>query len=339
MALLESRPNKPSFVDVLAGRAPLVGARFASEFAEGWVSPADARLALGLAYEDAAAIERDYLSARSSRRDLALVARTLVARALAPAREGSLEERPWVVACAVDNVTIPEAIERIVAPPRRDRARMVHFVHPHALNLATNDPSLRARLASADLVLPDGIGLQIGARIVGTPLKHNVNGTDLLPLLCDALAEREIPLSLVGAAPGVAAACAARLKERHPSLIVAEVEHGFIQGAERDALIERLRRVGGVVLVGMGTPIQERWAWEHLAAVSGITVLTVGGLFDFYSGRIPRAPMALREVGLEWTWRLAQEPTRLAKRYLLGNPVFLARSLKQRAFGSTAVPR
>ncbi|MFO0559594.1 MAG: WecB/TagA/CpsF family glycosyltransferase [Polyangiales bacterium] len=331
MTVVDSRPHKPTLLDVLAGRAPLVGARFAGEFPEGWVSPADARLALGLAYDDAASVERDFLTdERSLSKDLSLAVRAVVANALAPDRERATDERPFIVSARVDNCTIDEAIERICAPPRQERARMVHFVHPHALNIATRDERLRAWLEAADLVLPDGVGLQIAARMLGTPLRHNVNGTDLLPLLCAQLASRQIPLSLVGAAPGVASDCAAQLASRTPGLIIGAVEHGFADERARETFLSRLSAIGGVVLVGMGTPIQERWAWEHLASIAGITVLTVGGLFDFYSGRIPRAPMALREVGLEWTWRLWQEPTRLARRYLVGNPLFLSRALGQR---------
>ncbi len=85
--------------------------------------------------------------------------------------------------------------------------------------------------------------------------------------------------------------------------------------------------------VGMGSPRQEAWAEEHLSGVAGLTVLTVGGLFDFFSGRMPRAPLAVRELGLEWAYRLAQEPRRLASRYLVGNPLFVSRVVRQRLVG------
>src|SRR5262249_27898825 len=92
--------------------------------------------------------------------------------------------------------------------------------------------------------------------------------------------------------------------------------------------------------VGMGSPLQERWVWRHLRDVPGATVITVGGLFDFFSGRIPRAPVAWREMGVEWLFRLRQEPARLARRDLLGNPLFLAAVVAQplRASGSKEVP-
>jgi N-acetylglucosaminyldiphosphoundecaprenol N-acetyl-beta-D-mannosaminyltransferase len=334
MTMQFTSDSPPSALDALLGRAPLVGARYASEHAPGWISPVDARLALGLAYDDPAEVERTYLRDHSPSGDLALIARTMVARAIAPSRREPRVDRPWIVSATVDNVTITEVIDRLLAPPPVGRARIAHFVHPHALNLAASDPVLRARLAAADLILPDGVGLQIASAIVGTPLTHNVNGTDLLPLLCTALARQGIPLSLVGAAPGVALECSRRLREREPDLEVAVVEDGFMGDTERARCVDRLRLAGGVVLVGMGTPLQERFAWEHLAPIKGLTALTVGGLFDFYSGRIPRAPGPWREMGVEWAWRLYQEPQRLATRYLLGNPLFVARAVAQRLRGA-----
>lgn len=326
--------NQPpvSFWDTLRAQHPLIGARFASEIPRGWISPVDARLRLGLAYDNPAEVERSYFAKRSLVKDLTLVARTLVAKLLVSSDPPSSQSRIRIVSATVDNVSIDSAIERILSAPdlAGDRAKMVHFVHPHALNIATHNESLRAQLESADLVLPDGIGLQIASRLLRQRLKHNVNGTDLLPTLCRALAERKISLSLVGAAPGVAQECAERLKQAHPGLVLGAIAHGFMNEHETQEFVRKVQLVGGVVLVGMGTPIQESWAWKFLAPVKGITVLTVGGLFDFYAGKVERAPMAVREVGLEWLWRLYQEPTRLAKRYIVGNPLFLFRAMKQR---------
>ncbi|MBL8683719.1 MAG: WecB/TagA/CpsF family glycosyltransferase [Myxococcales bacterium] len=317
--------------DVVRRRAPLVGARHCAQGERGLFAPNDPREALGLAYDDPERVEREYFSKRTLVSDLALAARTVVARALAPRGASTIDERVQVLDVVVDNVTVGRALELIVARPPAGRARVVHFVHPHAVNLAASDASLRAHLQRADIVLPDGVGLRIASGLLGTPLVHNVNGTDLLPLLCEALVRAGVKLSLIGGAPGVAEACREKLTERYPGLVWGEVAHGFIRDEARDAVLARVRRAGGVVLVGMGTPIQERWTWEHLARIDGVTVVTVGGLFDFYSGSVRRAPQALREVGLEWLWRLWCEPRRLAARYLLGNPLFLARVLVQRA--------
>lgn len=327
-----STQESVSFWDAVCARRPLIGARFAREIERGWISPVDARLRLGLAYENPAEVERSYFAKRSILKDLALVARTLTAKLLLSSDPPSALSRIRIVSATVDNVSVDAAIDRIVSTPELSlpRAKIVHFVHPHALNVATGDETLRAQLESADLVLPDGIGLQIASRLLRERLSHNVNGTDLLPALCRVLVERNIALSLVGAAPGVALQCAERLQKSHPGLQLGAIAHGFINEAETQSFVRRVQVDGGVVLVGMGTPIQESWAWKHLAHVKGITVVTVGGLFDFYAGKVERAPMAMREVGLEWLWRLYQEPTRLARRYIVGNPLFLFRAMKQR---------
>ena len=335
MSVADPFGPRASFVDVLRGRARLVGARAAEGSPRGYVSPVEARWLLGLLYDDAAGAERAYLGAtRSAVRDVGVLARTALARALTPSGPRAELARPWIVSSRVDNVTVAQTLAQLIEPAPRDRARMVHFVHPHALNVAAQSEALRAMLRRADLVLPDGVGLRIAAALLGVRLAQNVNGTDLLPLLCDACVARDMPLALVGAAPGVAQACADRLAQAHPGLRFAAIEHGFIDDAGARAFAERVRAQGPcVVLVAMGTPTQERWAWRWLADIGGATVLTVGGLFDFYSGRIPRAPQALRDAGLEWTYRLYREPRRLAKRYLLGNPLFVARALAQRARG------
>lgn len=321
---------RASLLDVLRRRAPLVGARLGGG-PRGFVSPVEARLHLGIAYGDLATEEQAYLAApRSLGADLKVAARALAAALLG--RGGGHEEpRPFVVSAAVDNVSLEQALTGILETLRHGRARLVHFVHPHALNTAFTDSTLREQLARADLVLPDGIGLRLAARLLGVSLRHNLNGTDLLPVLCARAAEEGIPLVLVGAAEGVAEACRERLLAATPGLRIPIAHHGYVDEAASRALAERIRELGRViVLVGMGTPLQERWAHDYLADLPECTALTVGGLFDFFSGRMPRAPLALRELGLEWAFRLVQEPRRLAKRYLVGNPLFLTLATLQR---------
>jgi N-acetylglucosaminyldiphosphoundecaprenol N-acetyl-beta-D-mannosaminyltransferase len=329
----ETLPLRPRarLGDVVTGKAPLVGARCTSVAPPGLFSPIEARLALGIPYGDLAAEERKYFADRTVAKDVATAARAAVALALAPEAGAPFEPRPFLVAAHVDNLTIHEALETILTPAPERRARIVYFVHAHALNLAAADASFAARLARADAILPDGIGIRIAARLLGVAMRHNINGTDLLPELCRAAAQRGVPLVLIGGAPGVASTCADRLREAHAGLAIPIAESGFLSEAEIAGVVTRLGGLpGAVVLVGMGSPRQEAWAEKHLGGVGGITVLTVGGLFDFFSGRMPRATLGIRELGLEWAYRLAQEPKRLASRYLVGNPLFLTRALRQR---------
>lgn len=328
---------RASVRDVLAGRARLVGARTAAEGRRGLVSPVEARLALGLAYEDPRAVERAYLERRSFRRDLGVLARAALA-ALISGGPRSRPARVHIVSATVDNLTVEEALDRIFAPPPANRSRTVFFAHAHALTLARRDRALARRFGDADVVLPDGIGIRVAAAIQGVTMRANVNGTDLFPLLCDRAAREGVPIVLVGGAPGVSAECARRMAERHGARFEIAT-HGFLNEDDTRRLVASIAALGRcLVLVGMGTPVQERWATTNLPHVAGATVITVGGLFDFYSGRIARAPIALREVGLEWAYRLWKEPRRLAKRYVVGNPRFLALAIWDRLRRGRSAP-
>ncbi|MCX5745012.1 MAG: WecB/TagA/CpsF family glycosyltransferase, partial [Proteobacteria bacterium] len=234
---LDLLPPAP-WSEVVRGRADLIGSRLDPTRRRGRFSPIEARVLLGLAYDGAAADEAQRLAARSPRQDLTTLVSAVVAQAIAPA--GRDEPRPWIVAARVDNVAARDAVARIVGTAA-GAPRLVCFVHPHALNLATTDAALRATLARADLVLPDGVGIRIAARLLGVDLRHNVNGTDLLPLLCDAAATASVPIVLVGAAPGIADACAMRLRALHPTLTIPVVSHGFLDDDASRALATRVR--------------------------------------------------------------------------------------------------
>lgn len=155
---------------------------------------------------------------------------------------------------------------------------------------------------------------------------ENVNGTDMLPHLCKACVSSGQSIYFLGAAPGIAAKAAQHMQQQNKGLRVAGTHHGYINAEQTSSLITQINASGAdIVLVGMGTPLQENWIDQHKHQINAGCILAVGGLFDFYSGRIPRAPQLIRRWGFEWLWRLAQEPKAKFKRYVLGNPLFLFR--------------
>lgn len=318
--------------DVIGGRARLVGSRCDAAKPRGLLSPIEVRLRMGIPYGDLRSVEDDYLAKRSLKGDLGILARTMLSYLLAPSKKAEAARRPFVVSATVDNLTIEEAMNAILQPHEDPRAKQVYFVHAHALNLARFDAEYAAVLKQADALLPDGIGIRMAAGFLGIAMRHNLNGTDLFPLLCRDAASQGLPLVLIGGAPGVADECARRMRLANPALKTPVVSPGFFSSqADVDELVGRIQSLGRcLVLVGMGSPRQERWAATHLRECRGATVLTVGGLFDFYSGRVRRAPIFWRETGMEWAYRMLQEPRRLAKRYLVGNPLFLALALEQK---------
>lgn len=210
-----------------------------------------------------------------------------------------------------------------------DSPQPIYFVNAHCVNLSYRDDEYRRILQEAPYLFADGVGMALAARWTGTPLRDNVNGTDLYPLLCEALGERGARLYLLGAKPGVAERMAERARSDCPGLVIAGAQHGYFEESETPTIIRRIREASpDVVLVALGAPRQEKWIHWHLGEIGAKAVMGVGGLFDFYSGDIPRAPVWMRRIGLEWCFRMAQEPRRLWKRYLLGNIIFLANILR-----------
>jgi N-acetylglucosaminyldiphosphoundecaprenol N-acetyl-beta-D-mannosaminyltransferase len=228
----------------------------------------------------------------------------------------------------IDRETALREIERLY---ERDAPALVVYANAHTLNLASRDPGYRLLLRGADIVLNDGIGVQIAARIQGTSFVENLNGSDFNPEIAALAAARRWPVYFLGAGEGVAAKAATVLQARLPGLEVVGTHHGFFAPSEGRAIAESIRASGaGLVMVGMGNPRQERWLAEHLAETGARMGVGVGFFFDFEAGTAPRAPQWMNRFGVEWVWRLLQEPKRLWKRYIVGNPVFLYRVLRER---------
>ena len=328
LALTGPEPAAPRGADMASERA-WDTVRF--QVRPGLVSPYAMRRRLGIAYEDERSSRQRLVLGRQPASNLGLLVRALPALALGRRRCGRALLRVDVLGVGIDNLSIGEALRRILWSAETARPCRVSFVNPDCLNIAVADRAYRRALVTGDLTLADGVGTQLAGHMLGRPLRANLNGTDLFPMLCAAAADKDLPIFLLGARPGVAAEVARRMTSRYPGLRVVGVADGYATPAEEPALIERVRRSGARLLfVALGAPKQELWSARHHRRLGVPVVLGVGGLFDFYSGRVPRAPQAWRDMGLEWLWRLRCEPGRLWKRYVLGNPLFLWRVVRQR---------
>jgi exopolysaccharide biosynthesis WecB/TagA/CpsF family protein len=150
--------------------------------------------------------------------------------------------------------------------------------------------------------------------------------------LLERAALRGWPTYFLGAGEGVAERAAELLQRRWPKLVIVGTRHGYVAPGESGEVCAAIRAAGtGLLLVGMGNPLQERWLDAHLAGTGARLGVGVGAFFDFQAGVVPRAPVWMNRLGIEWVHRLAQEPGRLWRRYLLGNPAFLYRVVRERA--------
>jgi len=227
------------------------------------------------------------------------------------------------------NVSLDEALDLIGDCIDRRERRSVFFVNAHCINVSARDPAYRSLLLREDAtVFGDGIGVRIAGWLSRQPLRDNVNGTDMFPLLCARAVERKWSLFLLGAQPGVPDELVRRITPRYPGLRIAGLRHGYFDETESDSVLRAINASGAdVLLVALGVPRQEQWIAAHRESLRVPVAMGVGGLFDYYSGRIPRAPRMLRKASLEWAWRLAMEPGRMWRRYLVGNFAFMGRVL------------
>jgi len=230
-----------------------------------------------------------------------------------------------------------DALARVEAWMRAPdgRAHAVYFVNANTLNLACDDPEYRRVLCGADAIYGDGSGVRMAARMIhGVRLVDNVNGTDFVPRLFETRAGRGYRSFLLGGTEEMNARAAEHVRKRFPGFELVGRHHGYLDAASSAHAVEAINAAAPhVLLVGMGNPLQERWIDAWRAQLRVPVCLAIGGLFAYWSGDLDRAPGWVRRIGFEWVHLLRHQP-RKAGRYLLGNPLFLARAARQRAIGS-----
>jgi exopolysaccharide biosynthesis WecB/TagA/CpsF family protein len=201
----------------------------------------------------------------------------------------------------------------------------------HGVNIAWKHPSHRDVLNDADLVLNDGKGILLGARLLGERFPADLNGNVFTPMVLRLAAARGWPVYFLGAAPGVAERARSKLIQDLPGLEVVGTHHGFFGPEELPRVIDKIRTTGArVLVVGMGNPLQEKWLHDHVVDTGVALGVTAGAFLDFEAGEVPRAPAWMNRTGFEWLFRLIVEPRRMWRRYLLGNPAFVYRVIRQR---------
>lgn len=226
-----------------------------------------------------------------------------------------------------------DAIGRMLRAATDGPQLRAHFANVHTVVEAVRNPALAAIFRSAGMVCTDGMPLVWLAHRRGSLHAERVSGPEAMLSICDRGRSSGLRHYFFGGAPGVAEEVSRRLALRFPGLIVSGFHSPpFRTGAalEDDTVIQAINQtLPDVIWVALGAPKQELWAAAHESRLTAKLILPVGAAFDFHSGRVRRAPRWMRRAGLEWLFRLAVDPRRLARRYLVTNLRFfmlLARS-------------
>lgn len=241
----------------------------------------------------------------------------------------------------IDKVDIGGAVARIDAFVRTGRPHQIVTVNVDFLRLGLENPAFKNLINTADLAVADGMPLLWGARLLGEPLSERVTGVELILECATLAAAHGYKIFLLGAGPGVAAEVAAVLRARCPTVCVVgayapPLKDAF--SAEEDERTVRLiqETKPDILFVAFGAPKQDEWISAHMHRLNVPVCVGVGGAFDMLAGRVRRAPVWMQQHGLEWAYRVMQEPTRLWKRYFIDDmPVFL-RLMAQRRTGTPA---
>ncbi len=237
-----------------------------------------------------------------------------------------------VPVAAATATEVLEDLERCIA--ERLLGQYVVTLNVDILLTALEDRRLLDACFRARWVVADGVPIVWASRLLGRPLPQRVNGADLAWALMQRAADRGYRVFLLGAAPGVADLAGQRLRERFPTLIVAGTlspPYGFDSSPrEIQATVAAVSASKpDIVLAAFGAPRQELWLRHHLAKAGVPVGIGVGGTLDFWAGRVRRAPVRLQKLGLEWLWRLSQEPRRLWRRYLVRDLRFFPLILRE----------
>jgi N-acetylglucosaminyldiphosphoundecaprenol N-acetyl-beta-D-mannosaminyltransferase len=240
-----------------------------------------------------------------------------------------------ILGVMIHPVTLQRLLDITTLALHRHQRMIIAYVNVHAMNLAYRLPWFRSFLNNSDIVFCDGFGVKWGARLLGHHIPQRFTPPDWIDQLAAIAAREGFSMFLLGARPGVAEKAAAQLRDRAPGLRISGTHHGFFDknpgSAENAAVAQAINAAQpDILLIGFGMPMQERWLLENWQNVQATIALPVGAAFDYLSGEVRRGPRWMTDNGLEWLARLVIEPRRLWQRYIIGNPLFLWRVVRQR---------
>jgi len=238
-------------------------------------------------------------------------------------------ERIDILGVPVDHVNMDQAVAVVDEMITGERAQSIIAVNPEKIMKCRQDPGLMKQLRSAGLLVPDGIGVVVAARIFGLARMKRVPGSELMPAICELAVNKGYRIFLFGADPEVNEKTRVILLRRYPGIRIVGNRDGYLQDSDMAALVSEINASGADILfLALGSPRQELWMQKYLADTGVKVCQGVGGTFDVIAGKVRRAPAAFRNLHLEWFYRLMSNPRRILRQTAL--PRFLAAVMKQR---------
>lgn len=235
-----------------------------------------------------------------------------------------------ILGIPADVISVDGAVERAREMLTSERPHFIASVNPEICMAARQNPALKEALLAADLGIPDGIGVVLASRLRGGQIRERVTGIDLMQALVALAAEEGKSVFLFGAAEGVAADAAANLKKRHPSLQIAGTMHGYLPVEREGEAVKAIAdSAADLVFIGLGSPRQELFVAKHGNETGAKILMVVGGSFDVLAGRLQRAPEIYQKLGVEWLYRVIQQPQRLTRLFAL--PRFLLAAMVKKS--------
>ncbi|MCC8098171.1 MAG: WecB/TagA/CpsF family glycosyltransferase [Eubacterium sp.] len=233
-----------------------------------------------------------------------------------------------------NNLSMTEAVGITLINLKERKKTVIFTPNPEMVMAAQKDKEFMHVLNSADLLIPDGIGIVKASKIYHNPIKERVAGCDLIEEVFARVKTTVNTVYFLGGAEGVAEKARQKMQKKYRGLTISGAHHGYFKDGspEEKEVIDEINRLNPeILLVGLGFPRQEKWIARHKDKLNSIIIMGVGGSFDVLSGNTKRAPEFYRNHGLEWFYRLITQPTRFKRMLVL--PVFLVRAIGER-FGA-----
>jgi len=235
-----------------------------------------------------------------------------------------------VLGCPISKLDLDQVIEKAEGFIRSKKPHYIAVVNVAKIVKMRSDRQLTTSVKSADLIGADGVPLVWASRLLGNPLPGRVNGTDLMYRLLEKADEKAYRIFFFGAKEEILQAVLTRVRLEYPGAQIAGWQNGYFKPEDEWNIARKIRASrADILFIAFGTPKKEIWVGRYLQAMGVPVVHGVGGSFDVFVGLIPRAPVWMQKAGLEWLFRLLQEPGRMWKRYLVTNSLFIGMLAKE----------